>query len=257
MIRRSILALGLGFVAASALPLLAQDKPSSVARSGDFIAAQLSTTDPKALTDAWAQPTAGVELATQHETTRHQPIHIFVVFAGCKVDAAGKCHVSARFEIIDPEGNRYDRTDGVVLLDGVPPPKGNFALGAASLGLRIEDGEALGTYTVRVATTDQVAGLTLNTSDTFTVKEAPIVGGWKEVPNPATSAELRGPVRAMLARIPRKKPKLAKIESAQSQVVAGTNYRLRIRLKDGTRWEATVWRKLDRSFEVSGIGQVR
>jgi hypothetical protein len=83
------------------------------------------------------------------------------------------------------------------------------------------------------------------------------VGGWQPIANPNSSADLRPVAKAVLAKIPRRKPRLAQVEEAQSQVVAGTNYRLRLRLKDGTRWSATVWRKLDGTYEVSEVRQVR
>lgn len=44
---------------------------------------------------------------------------------------------------------------------------------------------------------------------------------------------------------------LAEVGSAQTQVVAGTNYRMVLRLADGTRWSVTVWRKLEGSFDLT------
>lgn len=233
-----------------------QPLPPSAARQGDFMAFQIMTTNPDALMKEWAKPTPGVQLETQHTTTLNQPIHTFVAFAGCKPDADGSCHVTARFVVTDPDGQPYDQTDGVALLNGPPPPKGNFAMGNASLGIKVEPGEALGKYTITVETTDKVAGITVKTTDSFTVTEAPRVGGWQKVLNPDSAAELRGPVKAMLAKISNKKLKVAKIESAEKQVVAGTNYRLRLRLKDGSRWQAVVWRKLDGTYKVRELGEI-
>jgi hypothetical protein len=179
------------------------------------------------------------------------------MFGGCKPDAAGACHLTARFEVFDPKGKSYAVQDGAVLLDGPPPPPGNFGLGASSLGMRIEGGEALGDYRMVVKTTDKVAGISVTTQDILTITEAPLAGGWHPIKNPNSVPELRGVAKAILAKLPGKNPRLAKIERAESQVVAGTNYRMVVRLKDGARWTATVWRKLDGSFEVSGVARVR
>lgn len=86
---------------------------------------------------------------------------------------------------------------------------------------------------------------------------APVLGGWRPVARADANAQVRKAAMAAVARIPTRKPRLAKVESAQSQVVAGTNYQLVMRLKDGTRWSARVWHKLDGGYEVSDVAQVR
>ena len=44
---------------------------------------------------------------------------------------------------------------------------------------------------------------------------------------------------------------LVSIDAVQQQVVAGLNYRLDLTLSDGSRVRATVWKKLDGTFELS------
>ncbi|MGB7654794.1 MAG: hypothetical protein WBL74_04865 [Novosphingobium sp.] len=255
-----ILKLSAALLLAAPFASLAEEQlPPSAARSGGFTTVQLTTTDPEAMVKAWAEPTPEARVEVQNTTKRNQPIHTFVAFAGCKPDAAGACHVVARFVISDPQGKPYDETSGVHLLDGSPPPSGNFYMSASSLGLTVENGEPLGAYTIRVETTDQVAGITVQTEEKVTVEELPLVGGWQPVANPNKAAELRGPVKAMLATIKliTGKAKLAVIEKAEKQIVAGTNYHLRLRLKDGRRWSAKVWHKLDGSDTVTDVVQLK
>ena len=81
-----------------------------------------------------------------------------------------------------------------------------------------------------------------------------IVGGWSPIPAPAADPEVRAAARAALTKLPHH-ASLRRIESAERQVVAGMNYRLVLRLTNGQRWSATVWRKLDGAIVVSAVGR--
>ena len=78
---------------------------------------------------------------------------------------------------------------------------------------------------------------------------APIVGGYTVMDRHAL--ELRAPLKAAVATITPAKHPGAKVLAAHRQVVAGTNYRLTLQLRDGSRWQATVWHKLDGRYEVT------
>ncbi|MDH7975028.1 hypothetical protein QH494_22830 [Sphingomonas sp. AR_OL41] len=227
------------------------------ATQGDFGTLQISTTDPEQLHKDWAQPTEGVRIATQDQATRNQPIFSFIVFRACKAGADGNCHVSVRFETLDPRGKPYDAGGEAPIWDLPPPPSGRLQLSEGGLGLRIEDGEALGQYRVIARTTDHVAGITLTTEGTLTIVEAPRAGGWSAVANPAGDPDIRAAAQAMLAKLPAGHAGLDTIVTAQRQVVAGTNYRLILRLTDGDKWTALVWHKLDGSFVVSDPSRVQ
>ncbi len=228
--------------------------PSSSARQGSFAVEQIATLDAAALIKGWGKP--GARDALQTTTSRNQPLHTFIALSGCKADAAGQCNVVANFLILDPAGKRYSDAEGISLYRGAPPPGGRPALGTATLGLKVKPGEALGPYVARIETIDRNAGITLRTEQVLMVAEVPLVGGWKPVPNPARAAELSGPIQAMLAEISSTPVKLAQILSADKQIVAGTNYRLRVRLTNGKAWQAVVWRKLDGTYRVSEVAQV-
>ena len=91
-----------------------------------------------------------------------------------------------------------------------------------------------------------VAGLVL-------AADAPVAGGYKAVDvadkNVVAAAEI-----AIAAHSKKEKVALVKIVKAESQVVAGTNYKLTldVKVEGGTRQaEAVVWRKLDKTDELT------
>jgi len=86
---------------------------------------------------------------------------------------------------------------------------------------------------------------------------AHIAGGWSPVAAPAKDADVRAAAATMVAQIPGRHHRLARIESAEAQVVAGFNYRITLRLTNHSRWGATVWHKLDRSYQVSDLHRVK
>ena len=123
--------------------------------------------------------------------------------------------------------------------------------------LTIENGEALGQYRVIALTTDEVAHITLITQQSLTITEAPLAGGWSAVADPDHDADTRRAAEAMLAQLPAPHAALTQVETAVRQVVAGMNYRLTLRLTDGQRWTALVWRKLDGTYQLSQPAQVQ
>lgn len=62
---------------------------------------------------------------------------------------------------------------------------------------------------------------------------------------------VRAAYRAAVAALTPLKHPGAHLIAAESQVVAGTNYRLIIKLRDGSRWQAVVWHRLDGHYEVT------
>lgn len=86
------------------------------------------------------------------------------------------------------------------------------------------------------------------------VLAAPVIAGGYAPISPR-ARELAGPVKAALAAITPARTGAARtharVLSAQRQVVAGTNYRLVLQLRDGSRWQAVVWHRLDGSLEVT------
>lgn len=76
-----------------------------------------------------------------------------------------------------------------------------------------------------------------------------IVGGYARMSPHAR--ELRPVLAAALGRLTPTRNARARIVTAEQQVVAGTNYRLLVKLRDGSRWRVVVWRRLDGAYEVT------
>jgi hypothetical protein len=164
---RQVLA-ALAFALTACSPSTAPAKDESAA-AGDFTAVQISTTDPEGLMRQWAVPTPRVNLTAARQMRRNQPIFTFIIFKGCRRDAAGACNVVARFEVFDPTGKPYNPPqDAEVWVAKPAPPVGVYQLSVGALGIGIEDGEPLGRYTVRATVTDKVSGVSLRTEQALT-----------------------------------------------------------------------------------------
>jgi hypothetical protein len=139
------------------------------AAANGFSVLQIATTEPDKLMADWLTPVAGVQVANAKAVRRNQPIVTFVLFFGCRADAAGNCNVTADFETYAPTGALYDRTVGTKIWVARPAPKANqVQLSEGALGIRIEDKDPLGRYTVKTTVNDHVAGIALHTSQDFT-----------------------------------------------------------------------------------------
>ncbi len=163
-------------LAAAAVPAFAADAPAvrpNVATSGAFTAVQFANPDPQAVLEAWTNPTAaGVQLKTDTRGRRDQPIYTFVIFRGCRTDAAGACTVTADFEVEDPTGKPYVQQKSVRSWVNKPPaPAPNFTLATGYMGLVVERKDVAGPYTVRMTLTDQVSGISLHTRQTLSITE--------------------------------------------------------------------------------------
>jgi hypothetical protein len=143
----------------------------NTASSGDFAIMQIATTDPKGLLADWLNPAPGVQIKASSQTVRDKPIYIFLIFKGCRPDASGNCNLTADFNTFDSRGRPYDkRVATPIWVDHPPAPGNNLQLSNASLRLVIHDKDPLGAYRVQASVTDHIAGVTLQTEQTLTVK---------------------------------------------------------------------------------------
>lgn len=141
----------------------------NLAASDPFAVQQLATTDPDRLFANWNRPGAAVNVGATQTMKRNQAIVTVIIFTGCAPNASGFCNVTVDFETVSPSGAIYDRTVGAKVWVGRAPPRGrSLELSEGALGLRVEDKDPLGPYTVRAAITDHVAGKTLRTSQVLT-----------------------------------------------------------------------------------------
>ena len=145
---------------------------TNVARAGDFSVMQIATTEPDRLMANWEKPSAGVNVVSASTVHPNQPVVTFIVFTGCQADASGACNVTADFDTFTPSGKLYNETRGAKVWVGHPaPPARAVQLSEGALGLRIENKDALGTYTIRATVTDHVSGATLKTSQAILAQE--------------------------------------------------------------------------------------
>lgn len=79
----------------------------------------------------------------------------------------------------------------------------------------------------------------------------PIVGGWHEVPSSQLQAQVGEAARFGVSRLPKPHGALQKIIGAETQVVAGTNYRMLVQLTGGAKWRLQVWKKLDGTMQLT------
>jgi Cystatin domain len=71
---------------------------------------------------------------------------------------------------------------------------------------------------------------------------APVAGGYRNVA--VTDPAVRGAAQFGVAQLRRARARLAGIDAAQQQVVAGMNYRIDVTLTDRSRWRLSIYRPL-------------
>lgn len=86
--------------------------------------------------------------------------------------------------------------------------------------------------------------------------EAPrpvITGGWSAG---TVSDSARAAAQYAVTAMNQPGVTLRSLDAVQQQVVAGINYRLDLTLSDGSRVRATVWKKLDGTFELTNVSPI-
>jgi hypothetical protein len=162
---------GLVGLAVLAVPSMGQARQVS-AEAPPFQIVQMATTNPEKFYAEWAKPTPGVKLEAQTTAKRGQVLQTFLLFKGCKADAKGDCQLSADYLVTDPEGKTYADQKDVDVWRGKPaPPLEVFQLSLGNMALRFEPKDPLGGYTVRIAVTDRVSGVTLRTEQVLTATD--------------------------------------------------------------------------------------
>ena len=144
------------------LPAVALEPPSAPAKvtDGPFEAVVLAVPDLDAFDREWAVTTEGAEITSTDRLIRNKPTFVVVLFGGCAKNDRGNCRIDVRHELIAPDGKAYDGLDGTKAnpAEDIPMSKANaFFLAPQLLGIRIEPGEQLGPYRLRVTVSDLVA----------------------------------------------------------------------------------------------------
>ncbi len=98
-----------------------------------------------------------------------------VFFTGCAANAAGNCELVGRFILTTPSGKPWGQPIDADIWVDLPPPTGNaLQLSHRHLGLVIDPGDELGTYSARAELTDRVAKKKMVLEQQFTAIEAPL-----------------------------------------------------------------------------------
>ena len=155
---------------------------------GDFGAQLIFTADEQALFKKWATPSETVDLNTVESVAINQPISAFIVFSGCKPTAKGKCNVSMRFRVIQPDGKVYSETPSMEVWQNKPAPRARgLELSVQYLKIVVEPHEQRGRYTIQAQVCDDNTGAVLSLQKTFSAIDAQP----PERHNPAVQGTLR------------------------------------------------------------------
>jgi hypothetical protein len=151
-------------------PLIAISPLSHDEKNG-FSVLQVAVPDSAKFIAGWKVGQGGTGATTK--TVANQPLFTFLIFRGCKANAAGNCDIVADFVITRPDGTINDENKGVVVWDKAAPtdPKKPY-LGDGALGYGVDDEGPFGDYRVVATVTDRVAGITLTTEQTLTISPA-------------------------------------------------------------------------------------
>lgn len=140
---------------------------------GDFGAQLVFVTDEQALFKTWATPSETVNLNTVESVTINQPISAFVIFSGCKPTAKGKCNVSMRLRVLQPDGKVYSETPAMEVWQNKPAPRVRaLELSAQYLKIVVRPHEQLGRYTIQAQVRDDNADTVLSLQKAFSATDA-------------------------------------------------------------------------------------
>jgi hypothetical protein len=143
--------------------------PPNSASAAGFSVLQMATTDAQGFVRTWNRPGPHADMRGETAVRPGQPIDTFIAFRGCRADPAGRCNVTAAFEVTGPDG-KAQTTPVMEVWAGEPlPAPGLIYLSRRSLGLTFTPADRPGPYRIRAAVTDHVAGVTLHTQQVLTL----------------------------------------------------------------------------------------
>lgn len=140
---------------------------------GPLNVVQFWTQDMERLHREWAQP-APPTLTLDTATTRNKPITMAIIVGGCTPDMNSACNLTGQVEIFGPDGKPYGTPMEEISIwpKGQPALEKNVRLiSPTSMTMKIEDGEKLGEYRVRLTVRDYNANIQAVTQQIITVVE--------------------------------------------------------------------------------------
>lgn len=133
-------------------------------------------------------------------------------------------------------------------MDSAPPLRDTFAQGPGTQGGIMTFGKSVRAFcsAVMLITTGGGAVIALGSQSAAAMQ----LGGFR-----AVSTDDDGVQAAASFAAGEVGGSLASVDSAQTQTVAGTNYRLSITLEDGATWQVVVHRSLQGEFSLTSSNQ--
>jgi hypothetical protein len=129
----------------------------------------LIVADPRKFIEDWQKPEMP-HIPKVDETKRGELLGAVVLFAGCTTDAQGKCNAEVDYAIYKPDGKLLAEHKNQPLWKEAAPPAPNIQLSRAILGIRLEDKDPLGEYTVKATVSDLNARVSFELETKFSLK---------------------------------------------------------------------------------------
>ena len=146
--------------------LLETPDQSIYTKDGLFLKVAL-VDDPKAFLTEWKKSGSPPPVRTRTVFHRGDTIFPAVMYSTNALAPDGKADISYTLLFRRPDGSIYENPKDLTVVDG-PPPKG-IGLCKAKAGLKIEDSDPFGEYTLKVTITDKIKEVTVEMLFHFSV----------------------------------------------------------------------------------------
>lgn len=127
---------------------------------GAFDAMLVITDQIESFLEAWSKPSTpgyAPAIRTTRLTARGGIVTAVVLFSGCAPGEDGNCRCKADLKVLRPDGSTYAAHRGVPVWDWAPPPPGHLQLSNGRLRMRVEEGDPIGSYSIKALVSDLVA----------------------------------------------------------------------------------------------------
>jgi len=122
--------------------------------------------NPQAFIEEWQKPETP-KIDPVSEVKRGVLMGAFVLFAGCKPDAQGRCNAEVDYSVYSPDGTSYAERKNQPLWNEAAPPKTVIQLSRAILGVRMEQNDPVGDYKVKAKVKDLNAQISFELETKF------------------------------------------------------------------------------------------
>jgi len=146
--------------------LLESPDQSIYTKDGLFLKVAL-VDDPKAFLAEWKKSGSPPPVRTRNTYHRGDTIFPAVMYSTNALTPEGKADIIYTLLFRRPDGSIYENPKDLTVVDG-PPPKG-VGLCKAKAGLKIEDTDPFGEYTLKATITDKVKEVTVEMLFKFSV----------------------------------------------------------------------------------------